>query len=295
MKSIHKLTILAVAFLTLAANAYAQAPREQLNQMVQQLQKTPNDNALREKIIKLARTMEPSPALPPEAERRMARGAAAFAGATSVADYQIAAKEFEQATLAAPWYGDAYYNMAVAQDKAEDYGAALRSLEFAALASPGNKDAEKLSYAVEFRKEKAASPEARAAKQKLKDETLMRSLEGAVFILESASYVKSNLVEHQLRISNGRAVRWERKLQSNVCICSDVSRCKGPVGEVAMCDLAYSVPLNGRHGEIRGKNEGGSDWRGEIDIAEDGQSLRQQSFDSRMGTSPTRVEVFRRR
>ena len=285
MKFIHKLIIFAAAFLALAANACAQSPREQLDQMVRQLQKTPNDDAMREKIIKLARTMKPSPALPPEAERRMTRGGAAFAGATSAADYQIAAKEFAQATLAAPWYGDAYYNMAVAQDKAEDHGAALRSLEFAALASPGNKDVEKLSYAVEFRKEKAASPEARAAKQKLKDETLMKGLEGAVF-----TRMWTSGLEHQLRISNGRALRWQRKLQSNVCICSDVPdvyRCKGPVGEEAMCELAYSVPLNGRHGERRV-----GDARVEIEIAEDGQSLREQSFDPRV---PMNSYTYKRR
>ena len=269
---------LGLAAILLATSAFSQSPREQLQQLAAQLQKTPDDNALREKIIKLARATKPSPALPPEAERRMTRGGAAFAGATSAADYRIAAKEFEQATLAAPWYGDAYYNMAVAQDKAEDYGAALRSLEFAALASPGNKDVEKLSYAVEFRKEKAASPEARAAKQKLKDETLMKSLEGAVF-----TRMWTPGLEHQLRISNGRALRWQRKLQSNVCICSDVPdvyRCKGPVGDEAMCELAYSVPLNGRHGERRFGNA-----RAEIEIAEDGQSLREQVFDPPVPTS----------
>jgi len=153
----YKTTLAVLAFLALAANAHAQSPREQLKQMVGQLQKSPSDSALREKIIRLALTLKPSPALPDEAERRMVRGGAAFNGATSAADYQAAAKEFEQATLAAPWYGEAYYNLGVAQDKAEDYDAALRSLKLAALASPGSKDAEKLSYAVEFRKEKALS------------------------------------------------------------------------------------------------------------------------------------------
>ncbi len=38
--------------------AYALSPREQLNQMVEQLQKSPNDNALREKIIQLARSLK---------------------------------------------------------------------------------------------------------------------------------------------------------------------------------------------------------------------------------------------
>ena len=48
--------------------------------MVQQSQKNPNDNALREKIIKLAQELKPAPAVPDEAERRMVRGTAAFKG-----------------------------------------------------------------------------------------------------------------------------------------------------------------------------------------------------------------------
>lgn len=63
--------------------------------------------------------------------------------------------EFDQATLAAPWYGDAYFNLGVAQDKAENYEAALRSLKLAQLATPGSKDIKALIYQVEYRNNKA--------------------------------------------------------------------------------------------------------------------------------------------
>ena len=49
------------------AIALAESQREQLSQMVEQLQKTPGDNALREKIIRLAQELKPAPALPEEA------------------------------------------------------------------------------------------------------------------------------------------------------------------------------------------------------------------------------------
>jgi len=138
-----------------AVCANAESPREQLKQMVEQLQQRPTDDALREQIIKLAQQLKPAPALPEEAERHMAYGAAAFTGAKAVADYKEAAKEFEQATLAAPWYGDAYFNLGVAQDKAENYAAALRSLKLALLASPDSKDIKALIYQVEYRNKKA--------------------------------------------------------------------------------------------------------------------------------------------
>jgi hypothetical protein len=47
MRLTGKLTILFLLFLALAASAYAQSPREELQQMVEQLQKTPDDNPLK--------------------------------------------------------------------------------------------------------------------------------------------------------------------------------------------------------------------------------------------------------
>ena len=161
METIGKLFIFIFTLLALAASADAQSPREELKQMVEQLQEMPNDHALREKIIKLATSIKPAPAIPEEAQRRMVRGSAAFKSATSAVGYQDAAKEFEQATQAAPWYSDAYFNLGVSQDKAGNYEAALRSLKFAQLTSPDSKEIKTLMYEVEFRQEKANSPEAR--------------------------------------------------------------------------------------------------------------------------------------
>ena len=101
---------------SLVAQADAPSSASQLQQLTAQLQQSPGDQALREKIIALAQQLKPAPTLPDEAERRMARGAAAFKAAQSAADYQDAVKEFTQATLAAPWYGDAYFNLGLAQD-----------------------------------------------------------------------------------------------------------------------------------------------------------------------------------
>jgi len=153
MKSACKLIVVVLAFLALPANA--QSAREQLKQMVGQLQKSPSDSALREKIIKLGANIKPAPAVPEEAVRHMARGSAAFKGATSPADFQEAAKEFELAVLAAPWSSDAYFNLGVAQDKAGNYAAALNSLKLALLAAPGGSGIKELIYEVEYRRDKA--------------------------------------------------------------------------------------------------------------------------------------------
>lgn len=182
MKITGKLIVISFALLALVASVYAQSPREELQQMVERLQNSPADTGLREQIIKLALTLKPAPVLPPEAERRMVRGSAAFKGATSMTGYQDAAKEFEQATLAAPWYGDAYFNLGVSQDKAENYEAALRSLKLARLASPESKEIQTLIYEVEYRQEKATTPEARAAREKESEQRFIASLEGAKYV-----------------------------------------------------------------------------------------------------------------
>src|SRR5258706_3377118 len=142
-----------IAIALAGPTVHAQSPREQLAQTVEQLQKAPSDNALRERIIKLAQQVKPAPALPEAAQRSMARGNAAFRGAQNPADFQLAVREFEQATLHAPWLGDAYFNLALAQDKAGDYDAALRSIALARLAMPDSQEAKNLSYEIEFRKE----------------------------------------------------------------------------------------------------------------------------------------------
>ncbi len=155
MKLTMKLLVLIFGTLMLVNAANAESSRELFKQMVGQLQQNPNDYALREKIIKLAQELKPAPVVPDEADRHTAYGTAALTGAKSMADYKEAVKEFEQATLAAPWSGDAYLNLGVAQDKAENYEAALRSLRLALLALPDDKQIKALLYQVEYRNKKA--------------------------------------------------------------------------------------------------------------------------------------------
>jgi hypothetical protein len=280
MNHISKLVIIIFAIMSLTSSAFAQSPREQLQIMVEQLQKTPTDNTLREKIIKLGAEVKPAPAIPEEAERRMVRGTAAFKGATSAKDYLDAAKEFELATLAAPWYGDAYFNLGVAQDKAVHYEAALRSLKFASLASRESKEIRTLIYEVEYRNEKSNSPEAQAAKHKTKDDDLIKRLEGAVF---SQSY--SN-IERQYRISNGRVTVLDRRLALGAPLCGSGAKMNGPIGEQMTCSDDTGYRLVGRRGER--SHFFGID---SIEISEDGQTIREKrSFNGEV----TNIVFYRR-
>jgi tetratricopeptide (TPR) repeat protein len=182
MKTAGKLIITAFAFLALAANAYAQSPREKLQQMVEQLQKTPNDNALREKVIKLAVEINPRPAVMEAVDRHMARGAAGVRTAAKPADFKDAAREFDQAALSAPWHGEAYYNAGIAYSRAGDHSTAISKFKLYLLTEPpmaDQKDAKAKIFEEEFLLEKAVKFDSRVMGRwtRMQDGTIFYSLQ----------------------------------------------------------------------------------------------------------------------
>ncbi|MBZ5502228.1 MAG: hypothetical protein LAN59_08280 [Acidobacteriia bacterium] len=185
MKTHKCLALICLSLFAPSLFGQANAPaRDQFQQLTAQLQNSPNDEALREKIINLARMMAPPPVLPEEAGRRMARGFAAFKEAKSVADYKDAVTEFEKATLAAPWYADAYYNLGQARAKAEDFAGAAASLKLYLLAAPEAKDAadaKTLMYEMEYKQEKADKERSAAqaqAQQAAQKQRLLEAFRG---------------------------------------------------------------------------------------------------------------------
>jgi hypothetical protein len=178
MKTTSKLLILGFSFLALATSAHAESPREQLNQMVQQLQKSPTDNALREKIIKLTRTIKPSPAVPDAAVAFEGRAQFAFRSAKSEGDFLAAAQEYEKAVAVAPWVSGYYADLCTIYEKAGKFEDAKRHCGFylIGLTDPAQiTDVKRRIAGLEFGIEKANSPQARKA-------TLLEKVEGARFV-----------------------------------------------------------------------------------------------------------------
>lgn len=149
-------TILAVALAAGVWGAPAKGGQE-LKTLTAQLQGNPGDQALRERIIKLALSMKAKLAVPEDARRRMARGEAAFETARTAEELSAAAAEFQAAADAAPWLAPAYYNLGLALEKTERPGEAMKQFKLYLLAAPGAKDAaevEKKVYKLEFMEEK---------------------------------------------------------------------------------------------------------------------------------------------
>ena len=162
MKIIRALFLAAVTALVLPAPASAQPPSEQLKELTAQLQKSPNDGALREKIVKLAQQVKPPPAIPPDARRAFVMGSAFQKEAKSPEDFAAAVKAFQDATTAAPWWGDAYYNLSVALESAERYDEARNELALYLLTNPRDAEAaQERLYALDAKKAMAASAETR--------------------------------------------------------------------------------------------------------------------------------------
>lgn len=166
MKTTGKLIIFIFTLLVLTASAYAQSPREELKQMVEQLKKSPNDNTLREKIIVLATSIKPAPVMPDEALRHEGRGNVAFKNAKEVADYIASAREFEAASLAAPWVPGYYSDMCTAFEKGGALSEAANSCLLYSMALTDEKDvrgAKLRTAGIEYEAEKYSG----AALQKL--------------------------------------------------------------------------------------------------------------------------------
>ena len=179
-----------VAIFLVSFSSFAQSSSQQdtLNQYIADLQKNPNDNALREKIIKLTLGMTQKPAIPPEVVRHEGGAEYAFKNAKTEADYAGAGKEYEKALLVAPWLAQDYFNCGVAYEKAGKAKEAITAFNFYLMAAPDAKDASDvqrriggLEYAAE-KTAKESSPEAVAAQEQKKYEDWLKKLDGVKFL-----------------------------------------------------------------------------------------------------------------
>jgi tetratricopeptide (TPR) repeat protein len=168
MQSALKFLTLFLSVLILPNAALAISPHEQFKQMVEQLQKNPTDDTLRASAIKFALKLKPAPAIPQEARRYLARGIAAFETGKNLDELKLALPEFQNASNAAPWWPDPYFNLAKVQEKVGDYKSAINSYHFYLISAPHAKDVEAiqtLSYKLEFMAEQKAKDDEIKAKE----------------------------------------------------------------------------------------------------------------------------------
>lgn len=117
---------------------------------------TEPDARLRDKMIKLVRTMPALPYVPEAAKRHSARAQVLVEDAKDEQGYRAAATEFEEAIRAAPWLPSPYYNLAVVQERLGDFAGAIKSLKVYLDLAPNASDAKAVQtkiYKLEARQE----------------------------------------------------------------------------------------------------------------------------------------------
>ncbi len=229
-----KKTILAIFFVGLilsdfAVQAQVATPQNTLNQYIVELQKNPNDNALREKIIRLARTIKPPPAITEDARRYLIQGGAYVKSAKSQKGYELAVKEYEKVLLIAPWWPEAYNNYSVALELAGRFDEAVKALNLYILTNPGVKETRyaqdriyeidaKNKLAQEEKKELDASERMRAAESKKREEEEKR-LQGfeGTWCLESTCKADAYIITR-----NDRGEYFAKWISGDFCVFTEV-------------------------------------------------------------------------
>jgi len=167
--------------------AQAQSPQQTLNQYVTDLQKNPNDYALREKIIKHVQTMKPKPAIPEEARRHFIEGNTLLKAAKDPRGYGLARDAYRQCLLVAPWWADAYNNYAVALELSGQFDEAVNALKLYIATNPGESESRKAQdkiYEIGAKKKIAVQekepshPKAVSTPQPNTFEDLLRKIDG---------------------------------------------------------------------------------------------------------------------
>jgi len=152
-------TMIIILMVVMPCFAFAQTFQETLNQYISDLQKNPNDNALREKIIRYVQTMSPAPIVPEETVKYEGRAEAAVRNAKTPQDYLDASKEYSKALLLAPWVASYYFNLGVVLEKAGKPDEAIKSLRLYLLAAPNAQDTREVQKRIaglEYESEKQA-------------------------------------------------------------------------------------------------------------------------------------------
>lgn len=102
--------------------------RNQLAADLAEFQGNPDDATLRSKIVTLAKSLNPAPAIPQLAQDDFAKAVAQMATASTPDDFETVAQLFEQVAVQAPWYADAYFNAASASARAGKFDSSRKDL-----------------------------------------------------------------------------------------------------------------------------------------------------------------------
>jgi hypothetical protein len=131
-----------------------------LGQCMAELQASPDDQALREKIVKLAARASPAAEIPAAARDHYARARKLFAAAETINDVGKAIDQYQAALRIAPWWPEANKDLGLALETAQRHEEALTALGLYLAAEPSGRDARAVEdeiHKIETKRNKAFS------------------------------------------------------------------------------------------------------------------------------------------
>jgi hypothetical protein len=223
MTTLRILVLMLAGLLGAPIAAQAQSADEQLGQLVQKLQSNPSDISLREQIIKVALQFKPAPAIPEDARAHFIKGTTIAKAARNAPEQGLAEKNLKEASRIAPWWGDAYHELAAVQELVNQFADAQTSLRLYILTEPGTKevrDAQDHIYVLDAKQELASAQTAAPAVQALAQPAAQQaratpfgnSLDGAVFVRQGGGSDGWGTWRGEFRISRGRAILKQTQL-----------------------------------------------------------------------------------
>lgn len=138
--------------------------------------------AAAERVIRLAAAIEQPMPIPEEARRHFVRGTALFEEAKAPADVAAVVEEFSQAARIAPWWSEARFNLAVAEETAGRFTEAIGDLKLYLLFKLPAAEARSVQdrvYVIEAKAEKAAREAQAAQEQRAADDKRIRNEKAA--------------------------------------------------------------------------------------------------------------------
>ena len=120
--------------------------RQLLAQYVVDLQTAPDDQVLRERIIRLELTLRPSPVVPVEARRFFVKATIFQQQAADIkssdplamAAGEMAMSAYREALLIAPWWPEAYYGLSTSLEASGRFNEAVAALNLYVITGPGS-------------------------------------------------------------------------------------------------------------------------------------------------------------
>ncbi len=201
-----------VLILVFMSAVQAQNPQKILNQYISDLQKNPNNYALREKIIKFVQTMKPAPVVPEEANRHLIMADTFLKKAKNNKGCELAISEYKEALLIAPWSSAAYNNMGILLEQVGRYDEAISALKlYIATGPPDARAAQNKIYQIEAEKKLAAqesSPAAIAEKKKSTTATEIKR-DGRFIAYDNGTVLDTWTNLMWAAHDNGSAINWE--------------------------------------------------------------------------------------